>query len=115
MHCRGLQPFGTEQGSAHGAFGRIQVVFQQCRRKIQRVTVVVEPVSRRVRRELVRGANVHTQQVRKVLLYSARFSRRAVTCPASCGITRSCLSNSDSSQRTTALVASAAGRGTPGG
>src|SRR6266478_3403550 len=52
---------------------------------------------------------------RIVLLYSARLSRRAVTCPASGLTMRSCRANSDCSQSVTALVAATGGCGVPGG
>src|SRR5437667_5776232 len=65
--------------------------------------------------KLSAGRRSTPSRSRRVLLYSARLSRRAVTRPASGFATRSCRANSDSSQWVTPAMVAAGGIAAPGG
>ena len=80
MHGGGFEPLRPEQGRAHRAFGGIHVIFQQRRRESQGVADVVEPIGRRVRRKVVRGADIDAEQIAdRVVVLGAVEPARADT------------------------------------
>ena len=95
----GLSGGGPKSAVRATRSAAVDVLLHQHRRERQHVADVVEAVARVVLREVVGRPRSTPSRSRIVLLYSVRFSRRAVTRPGSGGVVRSMRSSSRSIQR----------------